>query len=128
MVWIMCRIPGTWYDSSTVNITVEEFCQHREKKKSCPWLLKNRASHCWRTVPVTVEQSYQWLLNNYASHCWTIVPVTFKELCQPLMNNGASDCWRIVPCTKNTIHDPLVYWKPGEKKKKIGESLAKSKY
>ena len=31
--WIMCHIPGTWHGSSTVNITVEEFCLSR--KKSC---------------------------------------------------------------------------------------------
>ena len=31
---IMCGIPGTWHDYSTVNITVEEFCQRRKKKKS----------------------------------------------------------------------------------------------
>ena len=61
-----CWIPGTWHDSSTVIFTVEELCQHRKKKKSCPWLLKNRASHCWRIVPVTVEQSHQRLLNNRA--------------------------------------------------------------
>ena len=36
---IMCRIPGTWHDSSTVIFTVEEFCQHRKKKN----------------LPVTVE-------------------------------------------------------------------------
>ena len=87
----MCRIPGTWHDSSTVNITVEEFCQHRKKKKSCPWLLNNRASHCWIIMPVTVEQSCQWLLNNRASHCWTIVPVTVEELYQWLLNNRVSD-------------------------------------
>ena len=33
---IMCCIPGTWDDSLTVNITVEEFCQQRKKEKSCP--------------------------------------------------------------------------------------------
>ena len=33
---IMCRNSGTWHDYSTMNITVEEFCQHRKKKKSCP--------------------------------------------------------------------------------------------
>ena len=27
-------IPGTWHDSLTVNITVEEFCQQRKKEKS----------------------------------------------------------------------------------------------
>ena len=32
---VMCRISGTWYNSSTVNITIEEFCQHRKKKQSC---------------------------------------------------------------------------------------------
>ena len=35
---IMCHIPGTWHDSSTV---------------------KNRASDCWRNMPATVEQSCQ---------------------------------------------------------------------
>ena len=35
IIGIMCRIPGTWLDSSTVNFT-EEFFQHRKKKKSCP--------------------------------------------------------------------------------------------
>ena len=29
--WIMCRIPGTWHNFSTVNITVEEFCWSRKK-------------------------------------------------------------------------------------------------
>ena len=28
----MCRIPGTWYDSITVNTTVKEYGQHRENK------------------------------------------------------------------------------------------------
>ena len=42
---VMCCIPGTWHNSSKVNITVEEFCQHR-KTKSCPLLLKNCASNC----------------------------------------------------------------------------------
>ena len=31
---IMCCIPGTWHDSLTVSITVEEFCQQRKKEKS----------------------------------------------------------------------------------------------
>ena len=97
----MCRISGTWFNSSTVNITVEEFCQHRKKKISCPWLLNNRASDCWTIVPATVEQSYQWLLNNPASDCWRIVLATAEESCQWLLNNHASDCWTIVPVTKN---------------------------
>ena len=29
--WIICRIPGTWHNSSTVNITFEEFCRHKKK-------------------------------------------------------------------------------------------------
>ena len=102
--WSMHRISGTWHDSLTVNITVEEFCHYRKKKKSCPWLLNNRASDCWTIVPVTVEQSCQWLLKNHASDCWTIVPVTVEPLYQrllrnrePLLNNHASDCWTIVP-------------------------------
>ena len=33
--WIICRIPGTWHNSSTVNITFEEFCQHRKKNLAC---------------------------------------------------------------------------------------------
>ena len=28
---IMCHIPDTWHDSSTVIFTVEESCQHRKK-------------------------------------------------------------------------------------------------
>ena len=44
ILWIMCCIPGTWHDSSTVNITIEEFCQNR-KKKSWPLLLKTCASN-----------------------------------------------------------------------------------
>ena len=32
LFWIMCRIPGTWHDYSTVNIIIEVFCQHRKKK------------------------------------------------------------------------------------------------
>ena len=31
MCWIRCCILGTWYNSSTVVFTVEEFCQHRKK-------------------------------------------------------------------------------------------------
>ena len=96
---IMCRIPGTWHHSSTVNITVEESCQHRTKKKSCSWLLNNRASDCWRIMPVTVEESCQSLLNNRATDCWRIMPATVEESCQPLLNNRASDCWIIVPVT-----------------------------
>ena len=95
----MCRIPGTWHSSSTVNITVEEFWQHRKKKKSCPWLLNNRASDCWTIVPATVEESYQWLLNNLASDCWTIVPVTVEQSYQWLLNNLASNFWTFAPVT-----------------------------
>ena len=90
--WYMAR-------SSTANMTVEEFCQHRKKKKSCPWLLKNRASHCWKIVPVTVEELCQGLLKNRASLCWIIVPVTVKQSCQWLLNNYASDYWITVPAT-----------------------------
>ena len=117
---IMCHIPGTWHDSSSVIFTVEEFCQHRKKKKSardcwrivpvtveqscltvkesCQPLLNNRTSNCWTIVQVTVEQSCQWLLRNRASDCWIIVPVTVEEFCQ-WQNNRASDCWTILPAT-----------------------------
>ena len=88
--WYMAR-------SSTANMTVEEFCQHRKKKKSCPWLLKNRASLCWIIVPVTVKQSCQWLLNNYASDYWITVPATVGQSCQWLLNICVRDCWMIVP-------------------------------
>ena len=98
---IMCRISGKWYDPSTVILTVEEFYQHRKKKKSCPWLLKNRPSHYWIIVPVTVEQSCQRLLNNRASDCWTIVLVTVEQSCQPLLKNHATDCWTILPVYYN---------------------------
>ena len=103
----MCRILGTWHDSSTVNISVQEFCQHRKKKKiltvtveeSCQPLLKNRASNCWRIVPVTVEKSCQRLLNNCASDCWILVPATDEQSCQWLLNNRASVCRTIVSVT-----------------------------
>ena len=58
---IMCRIPGTWHDSSIVIFTIEEFCQHGKIKKS--------ARGCWIILPVTVEESCQPLLNNPASDC-----------------------------------------------------------
>ena len=95
----MCRIPVTWHDASAVNITIEKFCQRRKKKKSRPWLLNNRAIHCWRIAPVTVEELCQWLLKNRASHCWTIVSMTVEELCQWPLRNRASNCWIIVPVT-----------------------------
>ena len=47
----MCRISGTWLDSSTVIFTVEEFSQHRKNKKS--------ARDSGRSVPVTDEESCQ---------------------------------------------------------------------
>ena len=105
--WIMCRIPGTWHDSSTKNITIEEFCQHRKKRRylvraveqSCQWLLRNHASHWWWILPMTVEQSCQWLLKNRASACWRILPMTVEQSCQCLLKNLANDCWTIVPVT-----------------------------
>ena len=103
--------------------TVEEFCQHRKKKKSArdcwrivpvtvdqsyQWLLNNRASDCWRIIPVTVKESCQWLLNNCASNCWKIMPVTVEESCQPLLINCASDCWTIVQVTVEESCQPLL--------------------
>ena len=61
------------HNSSTVIFTVEEFCQHRKKKKS--------ARDCWIILPMTVEESCQWLLKNYASDCWKIVPATVDQSC-----------------------------------------------
>ena len=95
----MCHILGTWHDSLTVNITVEEFCQHRKKEKSCLWLLNNRAKDCWKIMPVIVEESCQPLLNNRASDCWRIMTVTAEQSCHPLLNNRASNCWRIMLVT-----------------------------
>ena len=82
-----------------MNITAEELCQYRKKKKivpatveeSCQLLLNNRTSRCCIIVPVTVEQSCHWLLKNHASHCRTIMPVTVEALCQWLLNNCNSD-------------------------------------
>ena len=96
---IMYPVPGTWHNSSTVNITVEEFCQHRKKKKSWPLLLNNLASDCWIIVPATIKESCQPLLGNRASHGWAIVLVTVEQSCQWLLNNRASHCWRIMPVT-----------------------------
>ena len=119
-IWIKCRIPGTWYDSSTVMFTVDKFWQHRKKilsvtvEEYCQWLLNNHASDCWTITPVTVEQLCQPSLNNHASDCWTfvlmsdywtIVPVTVEELSQPLLKNHANDCWSIMPATvKQSCH------------------------
>ena len=98
MISLVSRLlySGTWHNSSTVNITVEDFCQNKYKKtltrflwscattikQLCQWLLKNCASDCWTIIPVTVEELCQWLLKNHTSDCWT---------------NGASNCWRIMP-------------------------------
>ena len=114
---IMCPIPDTWHNFSTVNITVEELCQHREKKKSCSWLLNNRASDCWRIMPVTVEESSQPQFNNCAKDYWTILPLTVEESCQPLLNNCSSDCQTIVPATVEQFCQGLLnirascYWR-----------------
>ena len=74
--------------------------------------MNNRASYCWRIMPVTVEQSYQPLLNNHASNCWRIVQTTWAILPAivahnfELLNNRASDCWRITPA----IVEELCQW------------------
>ena len=101
---IMCRIPGTWHDSSTVIFTVEEFCQQRKNKKS--------ARDCWIILPVTVEQSCQWLLNNRASDCWTIVPVTVEKLCQWLLMNRGNGCWTVVPAVFFSLFLTLLLQNP----------------
>ena len=83
--WIKCRVPGTWHECSTVNITAG--------------IEKNLARDCWRILPATVEHSCQLLLKNYASDCWRIVLGTVEQSCQRLLNNRVSDCWRITPVT-----------------------------
>ena len=113
----MCRIPGAWHDSSTVNITAEEFCQHRKRKKtltvaveeSSQPLLKNRVSACWWIMAVTVEELCQWLLKNHASDCWTIVVATVEQSCQWLLNNCANDSWIIVPATVEESCQSLLH-------------------
>ena len=84
---ITCHISGTWHNSSTVNTTIEESCQHNSKKDY---------HDCWRILQVPVDQSGQRLLNNQASNCWTIMPVTVEQLYWCLLNNCFNDCWRIV--------------------------------
>ena len=113
----MCRIPGAWHDSSTVNIIAEDFCQHRKRKKtltvaveeSSQPLLKNRASDCWWIMAVAVEELCQWLLKNHASDCWTIVVATVEQSCQWLLNNRASDSWIIVPATVEESCQSLLH-------------------
>ena len=83
---IKCHIPGTWHNSSTVDIAVEES-------------KNNLACDCWRIMPVTIEQTCQWLMKNHASHYWRIMPVTIEQSCQWMLNNRASDYWTIVPAT-----------------------------
>ena len=124
MISLVSRLlySGTWHNSSTVNITVEDFCQNKYKKtltrflwscasnhqtivsvtveELCQRLLNNHPSDCWRIMPVTVEESYQWLLNkwcqqllkNHACEWWRIVQTTVEQPCQKLLKIGASDC------------------------------------
>ena len=99
IIRLMCCIPATWHDSSIVNVSVEGFCQHTKKKKSC---------HCWKIVLVTADQSCQWMLNNRATDCWRIMPVTIQESCQPMLNNSASDCWAIVSVTVEELWQPML--------------------
>ena len=81
--------------SSTVDVTIEEFCQNTQKKHY-PWL-RDHASDCWRIMLLTAEQSCKRQLNNRVNRCWKMMPVTVKELYQWLLNNCTSDCWTIVP-------------------------------
>ena len=54
---VMCRIPSTRYDSSTVNTTAEESYQRR----------KTDYLACYTIAPVTVEELCQLLLKNPAN-------------------------------------------------------------
>ena len=97
---IMCCIPGTWYYSSTVSITVEEFCQQRKKK--------NLDREYWRIVPATIEESCQWKLKNCACDFWRIMLATVEQSCQGLLKNCASDCWTTVPATVQQVNTLVI--------------------
>ena len=97
-IWIMCRISGTWHHSSTVNTTVQLWCQPRKEKQSCQPLLnivsatvEHCASHCW-TLCQPLFNIVLATVEHCVSHCWTL-SATFEHcvshfwtLCQPLLN------------------------------------------
>ena len=97
MISLVSRLlySGTWHNSSTVNITVEDFCQNKYKKTT-PFLWSCASNH-QTIVSVTVEELCQRLLNNHPSDCWRIMPVTVEESCLWVMKNRANNCWTTLP-------------------------------
>ena len=97
MISLVSRLlySGTWHNSSTVNITVEDFCQNKYKKTTR--FLWSCASNHQTIVSVTVEELCQRLLNNHPSDCWRIMPVTVEESCLWVMKNHANNCWTTLP-------------------------------
>ena len=64
-MWIICGIPGTGHDSSTVNNNIAEWYHHR-KKERLSWPLDNQMLYSWR------------ILKNHAGKCWTIMSGTVE--------------------------------------------------
>ena len=96
----MHLILGTWYNSLTLNTTIDKSCKAKKKKRRSYWLLKSCANDSWTIVPTTVKKLCQWLLNNCARDSWTIMSrATAAIMCQMLLFNYASHCWRILPAT-----------------------------
>ena len=121
-IWIMCRISGTWHDSSTVNTTVQLWCQPRKEEQSCQPLLnivsatvEHCASHCW-TLCQPLFNIVLATVEHCVSHCWTLcqpllnIESATVEHCQPLLNivsatveHCVSHCWTLCQPLLNTV-------------------------
>jgi len=80
LFWIKCRIPDTWYDSSTVNFTIEKSCQLNCWKQNPLTRLFNSETHYWRIMPCTKNTALEFLFStkttNYPQNVWK-----FCDLC-----------------------------------------------
>ena len=104
--WIMCRILGTWHNSSTVTSTIVQ--------QWLAWLF-NSHWHDYSTVAGTIVQQSLARFFNSGWHGSSTVAGTILQqsrawffLFSMLAEFFNSDvhCWRIVPGTRNTTHDP----------------------
>ena len=80
----MHLILGTWYNSLTLNTTIDKSCQAKKKKDHID---------CWKVVPMTLEQLCQQLLKNCVSDCWIIVPGTPGQSCPGLLQQSCARCY-----------------------------------
>ena len=89
---IMCCIPGTWHDFSTVNITVEEFCLHQKR---------NLGRYRWRIVPVhgcstvagtILHKSMALFINSHWCNSSTDTGTNVQQSLARFFNSGWHDC------------------------------------